>query len=133
MQASLITFLQNGLYILPAALAGILIEQAINGTGVNGLAFAFVCAEIFTAATVYLYRKIKYHGADFYILPKENQGVNLDISVAASIEDAVKVPKEILGFCTENGVSSARGNLAAVAAEEMMVNIIKYGGKRLSV
>ncbi len=128
-QASLITFLQNGLYILPAALAGILIEQAFRGTGVNGLALAFVCAEILTAATAYLYRKIKYHGMDFYILPKENQGVNLDISVAAFIEDAVKIPKEVIEFCSKNSVSPDRANLAAVAAEEMMVNIIKYGGK----
>lgn len=128
-QASLITFLQNGLYILPAALAGILIEQALKGTGVNGLALAFVCAEILTVATVYIYRKIKYHDADFYILPKENQGVNLDISVAASIDDAVKIPKEIKKFCSENSVSSGRANLAAVAAEEMMVNIIRHGGK----
>lgn len=128
-QASLITFLQNCLFILPAALAGILMEQALGGKGVNGLAVAFVCAEIFTAAAAYLYRKIKYHGADFYILPQENQGVNLDISVAASIEEAVKVPKEIVQFCSENGVPSAKANLAAVAAEEMMVNTIRYGGK----
>lgn len=128
-QASLITFFQNCLYILPAALAGILLEQALGGTGVNGLALSFVCAEIFTAATAYFYRKIKYHGTDFYMLPRENQGANLDISVAASIEDAVKVPKEIMEFCSKNSVSTARSNLAAVAAEEMMVNTIKYGGK----
>ena len=45
------------------------------------------------------------------------------------MDDAVKVPKEIIEFCSKNSVSSARANLAAVAAEEMMVNIIKYGGK----
>lgn len=128
-QASLITFLQNCLYILPAALAGILLEKALGGTGVNGLALAFVCAEILTAATAYFYRKIKYHGTDFYILPKENEGTNFDISVAASMEDVVKVPKELIEFCTKNNVSSVKANLAAVAAEEMMVNIIKYGGK----
>lgn len=128
-QASLVTFLQNCFYILPAALLGILLEQALGGKGINGLALAFVCAEVFTAATAYLYRKIKYHGADFYLLPRENQGVNLDLSVAASIGEAMKVPEEIIGFCSQNSVSSARGNLAAVAAEEMVVNIIRYGGK----
>lgn len=128
-QASLITFFQNCFYVLPAALAGILIEQALGGKGVNGLALAFVCAEIFTAATAFLYRKVKYHGADFYIIPKENEDINFDISVSASIEEAVKVPKEIIEFCSENKVSSASSNLAAVAAEEMMVNIIRYGGK----
>lgn len=128
-QASLITFFQNCFYVLPAALAGILIEQALGGKGVNGLALAFVCAEIFTAATAFLYRKVKYHGADFYIIPKENEDINFDISVSASIEEAVKVPKEIIEFCSENKVSSASSNLAAVAAEEMMVNIVRYGGK----
>lgn len=128
-QASLITFLQNCLYVLPVAFAGILLEQMLGGTGVNGLAVSFVCAEIFTAVTAYFYRKIKYHGADFYILPKENQGVNLDLSVAAALEEAVQVPREIAAFCAANGVSSERANLAAVAAEEMVVNIIKYGGK----
>lgn len=128
-QASLITFLQNCLYVLPVALAGILIEQMLGGAGVNGLAVSFVCAEIFTAVTAYFYRKIKYHGSDFYILPRENQGVNLDLSVAAALEEAVQVPREIAAFCAANGVSPERANLAAVAAEEMVVNIIKYGGR----
>lgn len=95
----------------------------------NGLAVSFVCAEIFTAVTAYFYRKIKYHGSDFYILPRENQGVNLDLSVAAALEEAVQVPREIAAFCAANGVSPERANLAAVAAEEMVVNIIKYGGR----
>lgn len=128
-QASLITFLQNCLYILPVTLACILLEQALGGNGVNGLAFAAVCAEIFTAVTAFFYRKFKYHNVDFYLLPEENQGVSLDISVAASLEDVVRVPKEITEFCAQNSVSSGRANLAAVAAEEMMVNIIRYGGK----
>lgn len=128
-QASLITFLQNCLYVLPVALAGILIEQMLGGAGVNGLAVSFVCAEIFTAVTACFYRKVKYHGADFYILPKENQGVNLDLSVAAALEEAVQVPREIAAFCAANDVAPESANLAAVAAEEMVVNIIKYGGK----
>ncbi len=128
-QASLITFLQNCLYVLPVALAGILLEQILGGAGVNGLAVSFVCAEIFTAVTAYFYRKVKYHGADFYILPKENQGVNLDLSVAAALEEAVQVPREIAAFCAANNVAPESANLAAVAAEEMVVNIIKYGGK----
>lgn len=128
-QASLITFLQNCLYVLPAALAGIYLEQALGGNGVNGLALAFVGAEILTAVTAFFYRRIKYRGSDFYILPKENLGVNLDASVSASLEDAVNIPREIKEFCLQNSVSSDRANLAAVASEEIIVNIIKYGGK----
>lgn len=128
-QASVITFLQNCLYILPSALFGILLGQALGGTGVNGLALAFICAEGLTAVTAYIYRKIKYRHSDFYILPEQNEGVNLDISVAASLEEAVKIPLEITAFCEENGVLPNTANLAAMASEEMTVNIIKYGGK----
>lgn len=90
--------MQNCVYILPAALAGILLGQALGGTGVNGLAFSFVCAEILTVLTAYIYRKIKYKGSDFYILPAENEGVSLDLSVAASLEEAVKIPEEMTDF-----------------------------------
>ena len=128
-QASLITFLQNCLYIIPSALIGILLGQALGGTGVNGLALSFVCAEILTALTAYIYRKIKYNNSDFYILPMENEGASLDLSVAASLDEAVKIPTEMTDFCKEQKVPANTANLAAVAAEEMIANIIKHGGK----
>lgn len=127
--ASLITFLQNFLYILPVALAAILLEKSLGGSGVNGLALSFVCAELFTIITAHIYRRIKHRGSDPYILPAQNEGISLDISVAASLDEAVKVPREIKTFCMENKVSPATANLAAVAAEEMVVNIIRHGGK----
>ncbi|MCI8372642.1 MAG: hypothetical protein HFI75_09645 [Lachnospiraceae bacterium] len=128
-QASLLTFLQNCFYVLPAAFAGIYISQALGGTGVNGLALSFACAEALTALTAYLYRKIKYKGCDFYILPKDNEGTSLDLSVAATLEEAVKIPQELVNFCREQGVPMRTANFAAVAAEEMMANSIRYGGK----
>ena len=79
--------------------------------------------------TAYIYRKIKYKGSDFYILPAENEGANLDLSVAASLDEAVKIPAEMTDFCKEQGVPLNTANLAAMAAEEMIANIIKHGGK----
>ncbi len=128
-QASIITFLQNCLYVLPSALFGIILAQTLGDTGVNGLAAAFICTEFLTVGTAYIYRKVKYKNSDFYILPKENEGINLDISVIASLDEAVKVSQEVMEFCKENNVALNTANLAAVALEEMTVNIIKYGGK----
>ena len=34
-----------------------------------------------------------------------------------------------MSFCSENKISNKKANLAAVCAEEMTVNIIKFGGK----
>ena len=128
-QASIITFFENGFYVLPAALIGILAGLSLGGTGLNGLALGFVISEILTVLTAYVYRKIKHKGSDFYLLPAENPGNCLDFTIKAQMDETQLVPKEIKAFCEEYGVSAEKANLAAVAAEEMTVNCIKYGGK----
>ena len=40
-----------------------------------------------------------------------------------------KVHKRIIEFCQEQGASKSKANLAAVCAEEMTINIIRFGGK----
>ena len=45
------------------------------------------------------------------------------------MEEAGTVNRKILDFCKKNNVSGNKANLAAVCAEEMTVNIIKFGGK----
>ena len=128
-QASIITFFQNGIYILPAALVGIMIGIRLGGTGLNGLALGYVVSELFTVLTAYGYRKIMHRGSDFYILPAENPGNCLDFTIEARMEETSLVPKEIKEFAIKQGVSVDKANLAAVAAEEMTVNCIRYGGK----
>ncbi|MCH5187400.1 MAG: ATP-binding protein [Oscillospiraceae bacterium] len=128
-QASIITFVENGCYLLPAALIGILIGLKAGGTGMNGLALGFVISELLTAFTAYVYRKKKHKGSDFYLLPAENPGKCLDFTIKAQMDETPLVPKEIREFCKNNGIGADKANLAAVAAEEMTVNCIKYGGK----
>jgi len=127
-QASIITFFQNGIYVLPAAALGIILGVKVGGSGMNGLALSFVCSEILTVITAYVYRKIKYRGSDFYMLP-EQTGTCFDFTVKADMDETAYVPKEVKQFCLDNGISSQRANLAAVAAEEMIANCIKYGGR----
>lgn len=45
------------------------------------------------------------------------------------MSETQNVPKKIMAFCREKGVPESKANLAAVCAEEMTVNIIKFGGK----
>lgn len=128
-QAGVITFLENGVFVLQAALIGILIEISLGGSGLYGLAFAFVISEILTALSAFIYRRIKNKKSDFYILPAQNPGICLDLSIKKQMEEVETLPKEIKEFCVNNGVNSNKANLVAVAAEEMTVNCIKYGGK----
>ena len=127
-QASIITFFQNGIYVLPAAALGIVLEVKMGGSGINGLALSFVCSEILTVLTAYIYRKSKYKGTDFYLLPKET-GICFDFTVKADMDETALVPREVKRFCLDHGISANKANIVAVAAEEMIVNCIKYGGR----
>ena len=127
--ASFVTLLENAVAMLPVTFAGIVIWKQIDGIGINGIAIGFVVTEIVTVIVANIYRKIKYKDSTFYIIPDQNPGVNLDFSIKSTLDESKDVHKKIKEFCVDNGVSGNKANLAAVCAEEMTVNIIKFGGK----
>lgn len=127
--ASFVTFLENAVAVLPATFVGIYIWKQIDGIGINGIAAGFVVTEIITVIAAWIFRKIKYKKSDFYIVPDKNPGVNLDLSIKSTMEEAQNVNRKVMEFCREKGVAAGKANLAAVCAEEMTVNIIKFGGK----
>ena len=127
--ASFVTFLENAVAVLPATFAGILIWKQIDGVGIDGIAAGFVATELITVIAAWVFRKIKHKNTTFYIVPDKNPGINLDFSIKSTMGEAAIVPTKIMEFCKENGVFGNKANLAAVCAEEMTVNIIKFGGK----
>ena len=127
--ASFVTFLENAVVVLPATFAGILIWKQIDGIGIDGIAVGFVATELITVIAAWIFRKIKHPHSTFYIVPDENPGINLDFSIKSSMEETPIVHTRIMEFCKEKGVPGNKANLAAVCAEEMTVNIIRFGGK----
>ena len=77
----------------------------------------------------YIYRKIKFKGSNLFMIPVENPGINLDLSIKADENETPMIPKEIIEFCLKHNISKDKANIAAMAAEEMAVNCIKFGGK----
>ena len=127
--ASFATFLENAVVVLPATLVGILVWKQIDGIGIDGIAAGFVATEIITAVAACIFRKIRHKNTSFYIVPDKNPGINLDFSIKSTMEEAQTVHKRIIEFCQEQGASKSKANLAAVCAEEMTINIIRFGGK----
>lgn len=127
--ASFVTFLENAVALLPATFTGIYIWKKVDGIGINGIAAGFIATEIITVAATWIFRKIKHKKSTFYIVPDKNPGINLDFSIRSSMDETQNVHRKIIEFCREKGVSANKANLAAVCAEEMTVNIIKFGGK----
>ena len=127
--ASFVTFLENAVAVLPATFIGIYIWKQIDGIGIDGIAIGFVATELITVIAAWIFRKIKHKNSSFYIVPDKNPGINLDFSIKSTMEEAQTVHKRIIEFCQEQGASKSKANLAAVCAEEMTVNIIRFGGK----
>lgn len=128
--SGIVTSLQTCAAILPLAVVFTAGAKAAGLDLLNALMAAFVASEIVTAAIAFIYRKIKYKNQGFLLLPEEEEEAVYDISVAADLDEAEKVPREIVDFCKSHQVDAGRANLLAVAAEEMLVNIIRYGGKK---
>mgnify|MGYP004728902151 FL=1 len=126
---SFVTFLENAVAVLPATFIGIYIWKQIDGIGIDGIAIGFVATEIITVIAALIFRKIKHKNSTFYIVPDKNPGINLDFSIKSTMDEAGTVNRKIMDFCRQNKVSGNKANLAAVCAEEMTVNIIKFGGK----
>ena len=128
--SGIVTSLQTCVAILPLAVVFTLAAKAAGLDLLNALMAAFVVSEIVTIVIAFIYRKLKYKDQGFLLLPEKEEEAVYDISAAADLEEVEKVPREIIGFCKAHQVDAGRANLLAVAAEEMLVNIIRYGGKK---
>lgn len=130
--AGIVTSLQNCVAILPAAAVLVFAAKAAGMDMLNALMASFIVSEIATAAVAFFYRKVQYKNQGILLLPNMEDENILDMSIEGTLEDAGKIPREMIEFCKEKGVDSSKANLLAVAAEEMIVNIIQYGGKRVN-
>lgn len=128
--ATFITTLENGVFLIPATLVGIALGQNIGGNGYMGLAIAFVLSESLTVAASIVYRKLKYRGEPFLLIPDKNPGVCLDFTIRSDADEAAAVPREIRAFCEKHSVDIGKANLIAVCAEEMVCNTVAYGGEK---
>ncbi len=128
--ASFITTLENGVFLIPAALAGIVLGKSLGGNGYIGLAIAFVLSESLTVAASVVYRKLKYRGAPLLLIPDKNPGVCLDFTIRSDVKEVAEVPRAIQAFCEQHCVDTGKANLIAVCAEEMVANTVAYGGEK---
>lgn len=128
--SGIITSLQTCVAILPIAFLLVFTAKAVGLNMLNALMLSFVASELITILIAFVYRKIKFRHQGFLLLPDDESNECLDVSINKSIEEAEKIPREIIGFCKSRGIDSNKANLVAVAAEEMVINIIRYGGKK---
>ena len=121
--------LMDGVIFVSAASA-----LLIKPMGFNGVLAGNVINGILCVAFIWLYAWIKNRAVSLRTEPlmviPEGFGVSederIDISVRTS-EEAVKVAQQVQGFCKSKGIDQKRSYYAALALEEMAVNIVEHG------
>ena len=129
--SNMITILEYCAALLPAVFAAVSIAAATGGNTLNAAMFGLAAGEWITALLTVLVIKLAGRGEGLLRLPEGTGEDVLDLSVTADVSQASIIPREIIAFCRSK-IEPTRANQIAVAAEEMAVNAITYGGKNLS-
>ena len=129
--SNMITILEYCAALLPAVFVAVSIAAATGGNTLNAAMFGLAAGEWITALLTVLVIKLAGRGEGLLRLPEATGEDVLDLSVTADVSQASIIPREIIAFCRSK-IEPTRANQIAVAAEEMAVNAITYGGKNLS-
>ena len=126
------TVLQGFVYLLPLSIL------FIGTMGIMGVSVAAALTEALTFFTVFVFRMIqqkrnKLPQKGFLMIPEKDGDSLCDITIKSTEQDAVEVSKKLIRSCEENGVSSETAGIIGVAAEEIAVNISRYGYKKPSL
>ncbi|MCR5586608.1 MAG: ATP-binding protein [Lachnospiraceae bacterium] len=129
--SNLITILQFCGVLLPAVFAFVKIAIALGLNTLNAAMLGMAAGEVFTAIIMVIVVNITNKRAGLLCIPKDVNEDVLDMSVSPDAKEASRVPREIIAFCKDK-IDSTPATQIAIAAEEMAVNAITYGGNSLS-
>ncbi len=106
----------------------------IGTIGVLGISIATIVTEGLTFTAVCIYRIIqqkrgKLPQKGFLMIPEKDVEKLLDITVRSTDEQAVEISKKLIECCNVQGIHPEKANAIGIAAEELTVNISRYGYK----
>ena len=116
--------LREALIVIPVTVA------LVYTKGLEGYAIAQIITEVSTLIITYsfvlIYSKYKNIGKGIFMIPKLDYE-SYDISIDNNIDNVAIVSKEIADFAINNKIDNRNAQMIALAAEEMISNIIVYG------
>ena len=127
--ATLDTVLQGFVFLIPLSIL------FISSVGIIGVSIGSALTEALTFFTVCAYRIVQQKRGrlpqkGFLMLPEADGDSLCDITIKSTEEEAVAVSEQLIRCCEENGISGEIAGIIGVAAEELAVNIARYGYRR---
>ena len=129
--STLDTVLQGFVFLLPLSLL------FIGNIGIIGVSIAAAVTEALSFFTVCLWRMIrqkqgKLPQKGFLMIPEKDSDSLYDITIKSTQQEAVAVSEQLVKCCEENHIPGEVGSIIGVTAEELAVNIARYGYRKTS-
>ena len=129
--STLDTALQGFVYLLPLSVI------FIGTIGIIGVSLAAALTEVLAFFTVFIVRAVgqrmgKLPRKGFLMIPEKDGNSLCDITIRSTDQDAVEVSKQLIISCEDYSIPSETAGIIGVVAEELAVNISRYGYKKLS-
>lgn len=126
--ATLDTVLQGLVLIIPFTFL------LLNIWGIFGVCTASVCSEFVTLVIVCIFTKLKQKQGKLpqkglLLIPEKDSESYCDITIKGGEQEAVSISDKLINCCIENGIDRKKANIIGLAAEEIAVNISRYGYK----
>jgi len=104
----------------------------MNSYGIYGVCAAVPISELLTIIIVEGTRKIlqergKLPQEGLLMIPKSAQDDSLDVTIEAEEKNAVNISAKIIDYCRSRNVDERTAYILGLAAEEIAVNISRYG------
>lgn len=127
--AALDAVLQSYVALIPVVIL------LMNLMGIQGVCLGVAVAEALSFLIVWLVRVLlqrrgKLPQKGFLMIPDKDPATLFDATISSTEADAVRAGEALLQCCRENGIPEKTANALCMAAEEMCVNIARYGYKR---
>lgn len=105
-----------------------------NLWGIFGVCTAAACSEFITLVVVCIFTKLqqkrgKLPQKGLLLIPEKDSESYCDITIRGNEQEAVNIAEALINCCIENGVDRKKANIIGLAAEEIVVNISRYGYK----
>ena len=128
--ATLDTLLEMFVIKIPLALGAMLLF------GVIGIFASMIVSEIaailiVTVIRIALQKKGKMPQRGFAAIPDTGGDVFYDVTVTGTADEAVGISEKLIDYCLSRGIDKNKANAVGIAAEELTVNIGKYGYKNI--
>lgn len=103
--------------------------MGMNGLYLSNILNGFICLAVVIVSVWITQRRFPGKLEDILVFSKDfgvGEDERLDISVR-TLEDAMEVSRQVIGFCTEKGINHRRAYFAGLCMEEMAGNVVLHG------